>query len=643
MSSTERKMAAILAMDVTSYSEKMGRDEEGTLKHLRACREIIETVVNENRGRIFNTAGDAFMIEFSSAVSALSAAIEIQKLIKNRNESLVENEQMFFRVGVNVGDIIIEGENLYGEGVNVAARLEGIAAPGGISISDKVYAEVRRKFNFVFEDKGYQELKNIEDPVRVYELNTSAVSSPSVMSEGKALKKTNTQNSRNMLIAGIAGLVVILAGYFFVSQKGILKSSESIKSANTILFLPVETLSEEKLAKAFAFGLTQDLHSSLSRATGLNIIKVSKKPDDLTILSKQSEAQYVIDSSLMQSGDNFRLTVNLLNTTTMASIWSKKYEKKMSTSDIFSTQDEIVKNLVEELSAGGFINAAMMKDIGNKIKGTDNISAYECVNSSKFLAIKGYNPVDEKIILKCLKDAIKLDPKYADAWSALGQVQAYAYSFGRLKDDTLEEALANTEKAITLDPQNARYYQSKATVLQMQKNWVPMFAALDKSIELAPTDAEVISSAATFYITGGECSVKQRADFNASKSTYATGLCQWQKGYEAGLKADILDKANSYPTRHFPMSRVYLHAGQWDKAAKHLDQVSFPGFYWYELFYALAMNGKGNKEEATKHFEVLKKSIDSSKLTVLSEQLILWSMKEEFEFWKPIFIQYGFN
>ena len=247
MSSTERKMAAILAMDVTSYSEKMGRDEEGTLKHLRACREIIETVVNENRGRIFNTAGDAFMIEFSSAVSALSAAVEIQKLIKNRNESLAENEQMFFRIGVNVGDIIIEGENLYGEGVNIAARLEGIAAPGGISISDQVYAEVRRKFNFVFEDKGHQELKNIEDPVRVYELNTSAVSSPAVMSEGKARKKTNTQNSRNLIIAGVVGLVVILAGYFFISQKGILKSSESIKSANTILFLPVETLSEEKL------------------------------------------------------------------------------------------------------------------------------------------------------------------------------------------------------------------------------------------------------------------------------------------------------------------------------------------------------------------------------------------------------------
>jgi adenylate cyclase len=645
MSSTERKMAAILAMDVTSYSEKMGRDEEGTLKHLRACREIIETVVNENRGRIFNTAGDAFMIEFSSAVSALSAAIEIQKLIKNRNDSLVENEQMFFRVGVNVGDIIIEGENLYGEGVNVAARLEGIAAPGGISISDKVYAEVRRKFNFVFEDKGYQELKNIEDPVRVYELNTSAVSSPSVMSEGKALKKTNTLNSRNMLIAGIAGLVVILAGYFFVSQKGILKSSDPAKLANTILFLPVETLSEEKLAKNFAFGLTQDLHSSLSRATGLNIIKVPKKPDDLIALTKQSEAQYVIDSSLMQSGDNFRLTVNLMNTTTMASIWSKTYDKKMSASDIFSTQDEIVKNLVQELSAGGFINAAMMKDIGNRsiAKGTDNISAYECVNFYKAVYLPTFSQENGNKALKCLKESTKSDPNYADAWSNLGNLQASMYSFNFLGADVLSESLTNIERAIALEPNNAVFYVSKAATLNMQKKWEPMFAALDKALEISPNNAEVVASVVVIYITGGDCTEAQRADINAPRGTHTKGLCQWQKGFEAGIKADELDKANTMPTRNFPLANVYLRGGQWKNAAARLEKVAYPGFFWYELFSGVAMHGDGNKELATKHFDTLKKSLGSSKLSDISKQMIFWNMKGAFESWTPIFIQYGFN
>jgi len=644
MSSTERKMAAIVAMDVTSYSEKMGRDEEGTLKHLRACREIIETVVAENRGRIFNTAGDAFMIEFSSAVSALSAAVEIQKLIKNRNDSLEEIERMYFRMGVNVGDIIIEGDNLYGEGVNIAARLEGIAAPGGISISEKVYAEVRKKFNFVFDDKGHQELKNIDDPVRVYELNTEAVSTSSAVTAGDR-KKTAAKNSRNMIVVGVSALLVAIAGYFFVAQKGLLKSSDPAKLANTILFLPVETLSKDDLAKNLAFGLTQDLHSSLSRATGLNIIKVPKKPDDLTALTKQSEAQYVIDSSLMQSGDNFRLTVNLMNTTTMASIWSKTYDKKMSASDIFTTQDEIVKNLVQELSAGGFINAAMMKDIGNRsmAKGTDNISAYECVNFYKAVYLSTFTQENGNKALKCLKESTKTDPNYADAWSNLGNLQASMYSFNFLEADVLSESLTNIERAIALEPNNAVFYVAKASTLNMQKKWEPMFAALDKALEISPNNAEVVASVVVIYITGGDCTEAQRADINAPKGTHTKGLCQWQKGFEAGIKADELDKANTMPTRNFPLANVYIRGGQWKNAAARLEKVAYPGFFWYELFSGVAMHGDGNKEQATKHFDTLKKSLGSSKLSEIGKQMIFWNMKGAFESWTPIFIAYGFN
>ena len=643
MSSTERKMAAIVAMDVTSYSEKMGKDEEGTLKHLRACREIIETVVAENRGRIFNTAGDAFMIEFSSAVSALSAAVEIQKLIKNRNDSLEQIERMYFRMGVNVGDIIIEGDNLYGEGVNIAARLEGIAAPGGISISEKVYAEVRKKFNFVFEDKGHQELKNIDDTVRVYELNTEAVSTSSAVTAGDR-KKTASQNSRNMIVVSVSALVVAIAGYFFVAQKGILKSSDQVKSANTILFLPVETLSKEDLAKNFAFGLTQDLHSSLSRATGLNIIKVPKKPDDLTALTKQSEAQYVIDSSLMQSGDNFRLTINLMNTTTMASIWSKTYDKKMIASDIFSTQDEIVKNLVQELSVGGFINAAMMKDIASKVNArvTDNVSAYECVNFYKAVYLSSFSQENGIKALKCLKESTKSDPNYAEAWSNLGNLQASMYSFNFLDADVLGESLTNIERAIALEPNNAMFYVAKAATLNMQKKWEPMFAALDKAIEISPNNAEVVANVVVIYITGGECTELQRSDFNASKGTYSKGLCQWQKGFEAGLKADELDKANTMPARNFPMANVYIRSSQWKNAAARLEKVAYPGFFWYELFSGLAMHGGGNKEQATKHFDALKKSLGSSNLSEIGKQMTFWNMKGAFESWKPIFISYGF-
>ena len=197
-----------------------------------------------------------------------------------------------------------------------------------------------------------------------------------------------------------------------------------------------------------------------------------KKSDDLNALTKQSEAQYVIDSSLMQSGDNFRLTVSLMNTTTMVSIWCKTYDKKMSASDIFATQDEIVKNLVQELSAGGFINAAMMKDTDNRsvAKGIDNISAYDCVNFFKAAYISSYSQEVGIKALKCLKESTKTDPKYADAWSSLGYLQASMYSWGQLEAAVLDESLSNVERAIALEPNNAVHYFAKAFTLNMQKN-----------------------------------------------------------------------------------------------------------------------------------------------------------------------------
>jgi tetratricopeptide (TPR) repeat protein len=348
----------------------------------------------------------------------------------------------------------------------------------------------------------------------------------------------------------------------------------------------------------------------------------------------------------MQSGDNFRLTVNLMNTTTMASIWSKTYDKKMSASDIFSTQDEIVKSLVQELSVGGFINAAMMKDIGNRsiAKGTDNSLAYECVNFYKAVYLSTFSQENGTKALKCLKESTKKDPNYADAWSSLGQLQGLMYSWGQLDAVVLDEALPNIERAIALEPNNAMYYVTKASTLNMQKKWEPMFATLDKALEISPNNAEVVANVVVTYITGGDCTEAQRADFNAPKGTYTKGLCQWQKGFEAGLKADELDKSGSmFPPRNFPMANVYIRGGQWKNAAARLEKVNFPGFFWYELFSGLAMHGDGNKEQATKHFDTLKKSLGSSKLSEIGKQMIFWNMKGAFESWTPIFIAYGFN
>jgi tetratricopeptide (TPR) repeat protein len=347
----------------------------------------------------------------------------------------------------------------------------------------------------------------------------------------------------------------------------------------------------------------------------------------------------------MQSGDNFRLTVSLMNTTTMASIWSKTYDKKMSATDIFATQDEIVKNLVQELSAGGFINAAMMKDIGNRsiAKGADNISAYECVNFVKAVYYTSMSQENGNKSLTCLKESTKADPNYAEAWTTLGILQAYMYSFGLLDATALDESLANIERAISLEPNSAMVYAAKANTLLMQKKWEPMFTTIDKALEISPNNIEVLNTAIFIYVVGGECTEAQRADINAPKGTYTKGSCQWQKGLEAGLKGNELDKANTLPGRNFPMANIYIRSGQWKNAIARLEKVTFPGFFWYEIFSGLAMHGDGNKEQATRHFEALKKSLGSSKLSVVEKHLVFWNMKGAFESWTPIFILYGFN
>ena len=653
MTATERKMAAILAMDVASYSEKMGRDEEGTLRHLRACREIIEGVVAENRGRIFNTAGDAFMIEFSSAISALSAAVDIQKLIQSRNDSLPPVEQMKFRIGVNVGDIIIEGNNLYGEGVNVAARLEGIAEPGGISISDKVYAEVRRKFNFAFEDKGHQELKNIEDPVRVYQLShnslnggsaapgSSPVSPPVTGSSARAAGLS--QKTTIGIVAAVVLVLAVGAGLFFKGGGG---AENQVRVSNTLMLVPIENLSSEELSKNFANGLTQDLYDGLSGASkGLNVVRLPKRPDDVVAAAAKTGAQYLIDGSLRQSGDKFRLSINLVNTSTMASLWSKTYDKKMSASEIFETQDEIVRGLLQEIVGTEASRSVISKDIAASVskRGTENLTAFECVNYARNwageLSVDGYARSQ-----KCLQEATAADPNYADAWSEFTKLIFFGYGFGfTTKTSDLDDALKYIERAIGLDPKNGAYQMNKASILFLKKSWPEMYASIDKAVELAPNNVSVLSQTGYLAVWGGNCTLAQRSDENAKPGTFTSGSCQWQKGYQQLQRAEELDKAITVVGKNFGLTYLYILWGKYEKALKQVQLIPIPGFFWYHTYSGTIYHKLGDKDSAAKHFEMIKKTFGTNKLAFVERQFEVWNNNETMSVYKPVFQAYGFE
>ena len=406
---TERKLATILAMDVVDYSAKMSHNEESTLQSLKQCRGIIEKVVSDQKGRIFNTAGDAFMIEFASPVAAVGSAVLIQKEIKARNYSLSVDEHLEFRMGVNMGDIMIEGDNLFGEGVNVAARLEGIAPSGGICISEIIHSVVKGKVDVDFIDQGPQQLKNIEEPVRAYYADLEPGGAKP--KRPKDQKRTSAFDMR-WAVAGVALVVVLLAGYFGgQAQKEVEVAEES--TLNTILVLPLENMGDDEMS-TFAQGLSQDLANGLTRtAKSLNVVGLGETPQDIDSIVKKSGAKYLLKGSIRQAGESIRLAISLVDTISKGTIWTANYDKTLTAGNIFELQDTIVDGVVDELVGNG---AVLVRDVVKRLqtKGTDNLTALECVNFFRVTFLRIQTPEAFKTSYNCLKQVVKDDPSYSD-------------------------------------------------------------------------------------------------------------------------------------------------------------------------------------------------------------------------------------
>ena len=342
---TERKVAVILATDVVGYSGMMEENEEQTLKNLKVCRGIIEGLVKEHHGRIFNTAGDSVLAEFQSAVEAVICASEFQKTIKERNNSVGEEEQMQLRVGINFGDVVIEGDNLYGEGVNIAARLEALAQPGGICLSKNVHEIVNKKTDFQFNDLGEQKVKDtVLHAVDVV-----------VDDSHKRTVKTKTK-SKVPLFAAIVGILVLGIGGFYYYKNSIqdnVKKSVISSDRAVILIMPFTNHSGKKENDFIGNGMTSHLITTLSKheqlfvlgkSTGEHILK--NKISDEEIINKYG-AQYVLDGGIQVAGTKTRINVELKDMAKNEIIWSEIYD--FSEDDIFNIQDQVGSSVLSHL------------------------------------------------------------------------------------------------------------------------------------------------------------------------------------------------------------------------------------------------------------------------------------------------------
>jgi len=391
----ERRLTAILAADVAGYSRLMGADEEGTLARLKAHRrELVDPKIDEHRGRIVKTTGDGMLVEFASVVDALRCAIEIQRGMLSRNADLPQESRIEFRAGINTGDIITDGGDIFGDGVNVAARLEGLAEPGGICVSGRVQEDTRGKFDIAFEDAGEQQLKNIGWPVRVYRVR----------------------------LGGEAAI-----------QKPIL----ALPDKPSIAVLPFENMSGDPEQDYFADGMVDDIITALSRMRWLFVIARNSsftykgRAVDVKQVGRELGVRYVLEGSVRKAGDKVRITGQLIDTSTGGHLWADRFDGGLA--DIFDLQDQVTASVV-----GAIAPKLEQAEIERaKRKPTENLDAYDYYLRG-LAGVHRWTREANDEALKMLYRAIELDPDFASAYGMAARCYASRKAAGWVTDRAKE-------------------------------------------------------------------------------------------------------------------------------------------------------------------------------------------------------------
>jgi adenylate cyclase len=591
---TERRLAAIFIADVVGYSRLMSEREEATLLNLHACLQIFYPGIANHGGRVFGAAGDSVIAEFPSTVEAVRAAVEIQQALAQRNAGVTTEDCMQFRIGISVGDVMVDGDNLMGDGVNIAARLESLAEPGGINISGHVYHQVRNKVQAGFEDAGRQALKNIPTPVQVYRV----VADPSVV---PAPPKHTTPagglaTPRRMLAAGIASLAVI-AAIWVVSQRqptappeepvaATLPASQQA-SVPSIAVLPFANMSGDAQQEYFIDGITEDIIIDLSRLSNLMVIAWSTTSGykGRTVpppqVGKDLGVAYVLEGSVRKSGDRLRITAQLVDTASSNPVWAERYDRKLT--EVFQLQDDVTQKIVTALAIN--LTETETGQLG-KTKTTNNVAAYDAL-----LKGLGYfrlrTPEGYALAQEAYEKAIEYDPGYARAYGAMAVVLSHLSRRG-WSELTHAEAQARSlelaQKAVSLDLTSPQVYWALGYAHLFRKEYDHAAAAAKRSVELAPNYADGYGLLAFInnWQGKGEDALRyiQKA---AALNPHYTFDYPWNRGlayYNMGRYAEAVDgfreaatrNPNVYLVRLF-LTSSYVRLGNMEDAEWEVEQI----------------------------------------------------------------------
>jgi adenylate cyclase len=517
---TQRRLAAIVSADVVGYSRLMGVDEIGTLDALRNHRtELIDPLITQHGGRIVKTMGDGLLLEFPSVVDATRCAIEIQQGMAERNEEIGKDTRITFRIGINLGDIIIEGEDILGDGVNIAARLQEIAEPGGVAISIRVYEDVRDRLDALFEDAGEQALKNISRPVQVWRWSPA---------------ETSASSSQN-----------VVAG-----------ATSPVSDKPSIAILPFDNMSGDPEQDYFADGITEDIITELSRFQSIFVIARNSaftyKGQAVRVqdVGQDLGVRYVVEGSVRKAGERVRVTVQLIDAHSGNHIWAERYDHKLA--DIFELQDELTQSIVATLP--GRVESADIERV--KRKPFHDISAYDCILRAKLNHHRG-TLEDNAEGLRLLDQVIETDPECASAyaWRACIIAQAGARGYIEYTDELDKELYGYVLKGLSLDENDLECVRILCEFRIEQNRPDDALVLNDRALRINPNDPRIV----------------------AQRGEIFTWLGQPEEGVVWVRKAMRLDPYDADAWAHL-LGRALFGAHQYREALSAFKRVPIPRY-----------------------------------------------------------------
>jgi adenylate cyclase len=507
----KRKLAAIFSADVKGYSRLMGEDEKGTVRTLNTYKEVMTGLIQHHRGRVVDAPGDNVLAEFTSVVDSVECAVEIQKELKTRNAELTENRRMEFRIGVNLGDVIEDGEQILGDGVNIAARLESLADAAGICISGTAFDQVKNKLNLGYKYLGEQTVKNILEPVRVYRVLMEPEEAGKVIGERKA-KPRKWQKPVSILVAiliVVAAVVVIWRLYLHPTRPPVEVASKEkmafpLPDKPSIAVLPFVNMSGDKEQEYFSDGITEEIITALSKVPHLFVISRQStftfkgKPVKVKEVSEELGVRYVLEGSVRKSGDKVRITAQLIDALAGHHLWAERYDRDLK--DIFALQDEITLRIISALQ----VELVGVERSSLSIKGTDNLEAYLKLLQSAYQSGR-FTKEGNIQARRYAEEAIALDPKYVEAYLRLSAtlIMDLRYGTSESPEQSLRRAEGYVQKALVLDDSSGAAHAFLGRIYLSKRQYEKAIAEGERALALDPNSDFVQAALAySLYFAG---------------------------------------------------------------------------------------------------------------------------------------------